>query len=70
VGAFFARHADQLEALGKRPVVGEVVERGQQFAAREVAGGAEDDERRGGDGQALEALGERVLALRLAFLEG
>ena len=55
------RDADQLEALGQRALVGEVVERGQQLAVREVAGRAEDDQRRRRDRQPLEPLDERVL---------
>ncbi len=58
---FFARHADQVEALGQRALVREVVERGQQFAPGEVAGGAEDDERGGRYGEALEAGDERIV---------
>ena len=54
-----------MEALGQRAVVGEVVQRGQQFALGEIAAGAEDDERRGCDRQALETLGERVLGAGL-----
>ena len=53
--------ADQLEALRQRALVREVVERGEQLAVREVAGGAEDDERGGRDRQALEPFDERVL---------
>ena len=49
----FARDADEVEALGQRALVREVVERGQQFALGEVAGGAEEHERRRRDGQAL-----------------
>ena len=56
-----ARDADQVEALGQRALVGEVVERRQQLALGEVAGGPEDHERRRVDREALEALGERVL---------
>ena len=50
----FARDANQVEALGQRALVGEVVERGQQFALGQIAGGAEDDQRGGGDRQALQ----------------
>ncbi len=56
-----ARDADQLEALRQRPLVGEVVERGQQLAVGEVAGRAEDHQRRRMDRQALEPLDQRVL---------
>ena len=62
VGLLAARDADQVEALGERALVGEVVERGQQLAAGEVAGGAEDDQRRRRDREPLEPLDERVLA--------
>ncbi len=41
----FARDPHEVKALGQRPLVREVVERGQQLAPREVAGGAEDHER-------------------------
>ena len=57
-----ARDADQVEALGQRALVREVVDRRQQLALREVAGAAEDDERRRVDRQPLEPLDERVLA--------
>ncbi len=60
-----AGDADQLEALGQRALVGEVVERGQELAVRQVARRAEDDERGRRDRQALEALDERVLLLLL-----
>jgi uncharacterized protein involved in type VI secretion and phage assembly len=40
--------------------VGEVVERRQQLAPGEVAGGAEDDQRRRVDRQALEAVGQGI----------
>ena len=60
---FFARDADQVEALGQGAVVGQVVEGRQQFAPGQVAGGAEDDERRRCDRQALEAGCQRVLGL-------
>jgi hypothetical protein len=36
--------ADQVKALGQGSLVGEVVERRQQLAMRQVAGGAEDDQ--------------------------
>jgi hypothetical protein len=58
-----ARDPDQVEALGERALVREVVDSGQELAVREVAGGAEDDERRRVDWQALESLDERVLLL-------
>ena len=60
VGEVRARAADEREVLGQRALVGEVVERGQELAAREVAGRAEDHERRGVDRQALEPGGEGV----------
>jgi hypothetical protein len=56
-----ARDADQVEALGQRPLVGQVVEGGQELAAREVARGAEDDQRGRRNGEPLEALDQRVL---------
>ena len=43
-------------------LVGDVVERRKQLAARQVAGGAEDRQRRRRHRQALEALDQRVLA--------
>ncbi len=55
--------ADHLEALGQLALVGEVVERGQQLAVREVAGGAEDDQRRRMHRQPLESLDERVVGV-------
>ncbi len=58
-----ARDPDQLEALGKRALVGEVVERRQQLPMREIAGRAEDHERRRMHRQALEPLDERVFGL-------
>jgi hypothetical protein len=61
VGLLAARGADQVEALGQRPLVREVVERGQQLALGEVARRAEDDHRRRRDRKALEALDEGVL---------
>ena len=66
VGLLAAGGADQVEALGQRALVGEVVERGQQLALGEVARRAEDDHRRRRDRQPLEALDERVLADLLA----
>src|ERR1700677_2775184 len=56
-----------MEALGQRALVREVVERGQQFALGQVARGAEDDERRRGDRQALQPFDERVLRLGLGL---
>ena len=56
---------DQLEALGQGALVGEVVERRQQLAVREVTGGAEDDERGRADGQPLEPLDQRVILIDL-----
>ncbi len=44
------RHSDELEALGQRALVSEVVEGGKQLAVREIAGGPEDDQGRGMDG--------------------
>jgi hypothetical protein len=61
VGLLRARDPDEVEALGQRPLVGEVVERRQQLAAREVPRGPEDDERGGRYREALETLDERVL---------
>jgi hypothetical protein len=55
--------ADEVEALGQRPVVREVVERGQQLAVGQVARGPEDDQGRRVDGLTLEALDERVRGL-------
>src|SRR5205814_7252465 len=55
-----ARAADQEERLGQRPLVGQVVDRGQQLALGQVARRAEDDEHGRVDGQPLQALGERV----------
>jgi hypothetical protein len=63
VGQLRARDADELEALGQRPVRREVVERRQELAAGQVPRPAEDHERGRVDGQALEARGERVLRL-------
>ena len=60
-----ARRADQVEALGQRALVREVVDRRQQLALGQVARAAEDDERRRVDGQPLEPLDERVLAARV-----
>ena len=61
VGVVRARHADEVEALGQRALVGEVVERRQQLALGQVAGRAEDDQRRGVDRQPLEPLDEGVV---------
>jgi hypothetical protein len=61
VGHLRARHANEVEALGQRALVREVVDRRQQLAVREVARGSEDDQRRGVDRQALEPLDEGVL---------
>ena len=58
-----ARDPDQVEPLGQRPLVGQVVERGQQLAVREVARGAEDRQRRRMDGQPFQPLDEGVLLL-------
>ena len=58
---FFARDPDQMKALGQRALVREVVQRGQQFALREIACGAEDHERGRRDRPALEPGDERVL---------
>ena len=59
-------HADHLESLRQRPFVGEVVERRQQLAVREVTGRAEDHERGRADGEALEPLDQRVVLFHLA----
>src|SRR5262249_21736711 len=56
-----ARHAHKIEALKKGPLVGEVVERREQLAPRQVAGRPEDDQRRRVDRQALEPRGQRVV---------
>ena len=61
-----ARHPDQVEALGQRALVREVVERRQQLAVGEVARGAEDHQRRRVDRQPLEPLDEGVLLLSTA----
>jgi hypothetical protein len=58
-----ARDPDQVETLGERAFMREVVDRGQELAVRQVAGAAEDDERGRVDGEALESLGQRVLLL-------
>ena len=60
-----ARHPDQLEALRQRPLVGQVVERGEQFAVSQVAGRTEDDQRGRADRQALEPFDQRVFLLEL-----
>jgi len=52
---------DQLEALRKRPLVGEVVQRGQQLAVRQVPGPAEDHQRGRVNRQPFEPLDERVV---------
>ncbi len=64
MGFIPARDAHQVKALGQSAVVREVVQRGQQFALGEVAGCAEDDERRRRDGQPLESGRERIVRLR------
>ena len=56
VGHVAARDADEVEALGQRALVGEVVERRQQLAVGQVARRAEDHQRRRVDRQALEPL--------------
>jgi hypothetical protein len=61
VGLVSARDADELEVLGQRALVGEVVERREQLAVRQIAGGAEDDDCRGIDRQALETFGQRIV---------
>ena len=65
MGLFPSRDPDEVEALGEGALVGEVVQRRQQFAPGQVAGRPEDDERRRCDRQALEAESERVLGLGL-----
>ena len=70
VGPLPPGHADQLEALRQRALVGEVVERGQQLAVRQVAGGAEDHQRGGRDRQPLEAFDQRVLERLLERVHG
>ena len=62
VGLLAAGRADQVEALGQRALVGEVVERGQQLARGEVARRAEDDHRRRRDREPLQPLDKRVVA--------
>ena len=57
------RDRDEVEALGQRPLVGEVVDRRQQLALREIAGAAEYHQGRGMNRKPLEALDERVLLL-------
>ena len=63
-----AGHPDQVEALRKRALVREVVERRQELALGQVARAAEDHERGGMNRQPLEALDERVLLLPLRGL--
>ena len=52
---FSARDPDQLKALGQGALVGEVVQRRQQFAPRQIARRAEDHERRRRHRLALQA---------------
>ena len=61
VGHVAPRDPEQVEALWQRPLVGEVVERREQLAVRQIARGAEDHQRRGRDRQPFEPLDERVL---------
>ena len=70
VGHLAARDPDEVEALGQRAVVREVVERGQQLAVGQVARRAEDREVRRVDGQPLEALGERVVVETSGGVDG
>ncbi len=58
------REPDQAEAVRKRSLVGEVVDRRQELAPGQVAADPEDHHRRRGDGGALEAGGERILVDR------
>ena len=60
VGHLAARDPDQVEVARQGALVREVVDRRQQLAPREVAGGAEDHEVRRRDRQALEPPGERI----------
>jgi hypothetical protein len=55
-----ARDGDQVEALGQRALVREVVDGRQELALGEVARAAEYHERRRVDREALEALDQRV----------
>ena len=64
-----ARHRDQVEALGQCPLVREVVDGRQQLALGQVARPAEDDQRRGMDGQPLEPFRERVRPARSCALD-
>ena len=57
-----ASDADQLEALRQGALMRQVVKRGEQLAVCQIAGGAEDHERRRMHGQALEPLDERILS--------
>ena len=58
--------ADQLEPLRQGALVGEVVQGRQQLAVREVAGGAEDNQRGRADGEPLEPFDQRVILFDLA----
>ena len=64
-----AGDADQVEALGQRALVGEVVERGQQLAPRQVARAAEDRHRRRADRQPLQPGAEGVVLLLLVLFD-
>ncbi len=64
-----ARDADQVEPLGQRPLVREVVDRRQQLALRQVARRPEDDQRRRVDRKPLEPLGEGVRLGALLLLD-
>jgi hypothetical protein len=55
VGHLAARDADEVEALGQRALVGEVVERGEERAVGEVARRADYREVRRGDGNGAAA---------------
>jgi hypothetical protein len=58
-----SRDGDQVEALGERALVREVVDRGKELAVRQIPRGAEDHERGGMHREALEARDQRVLLL-------
>jgi hypothetical protein len=53
--------ADHRKARGQQPLLGQVVDRGQELLAAQIAGGAEDDhDRRLGNPIVVQALRERV----------
>src|SRR2546421_9340378 len=63
VGQVVPRRSHDGKTCGQGALLGEVVQRGQQLAAAEVAGGAEDDhDRRVGDAIVVETLREWVRA--------